>query len=160
MIPKGSPILTDRFELMSCLKREVPGILAKYPVMLAYLFGSVVDGSATPFSDIDIALVLEPGLNLTPYERMHLEFNIAAELERRCNVQEADVRSVDSAPMTVQGLVLSEGVLLYSRDEEFRVEYEIRTRKRYFDFSPVIEMMRAAFFEVIQKEGLTGGKTR
>jgi hypothetical protein len=56
--------------------------------------------------------------------------------------------------------VLSEGILLFSRDEEFRIQYEVLTRKLYFDFLPVLEMMRTAFFERLKQEGLNSGKTR
>jgi len=133
--------------------------LVDRPVMIAYLFGSLAVGSMLPTSDVDIGLVLAPNDDLSAYERMKLEFDIAAEVERRCDVREADIRSIDNAPMTVQGMVVSEGILLFSRDEEFRVEYEVRTRKLYFDFLPVVEMMRTAFFEQLEKEGLTSGKT-
>jgi len=146
-------------ELISLLERELPTILAERPVMLAYLFGSVAEGNALPSSDVDIALVFAPSLNLTTYERMQVEFSIATEIERRCNIKEADVRSIDSAPLTVKGSVLTEGVLLYSRDEEFRVEYEVYNRKVYLDFLLVVEMMREAFFEQLRKEGLFGSKT-
>jgi hypothetical protein len=137
----------------------MPSILVDRPVMIAYLFGSLAEGSTLPTSDVDIGLVLAPNYALSAYERMKLEFDIAAEVERRCDVREADIRSIDNAPMTVQGMVVSEGILLFSRDEEFRVEYEVRTRKLYFDFLPVVEMMRTAFFEQLEKEGLTSGKT-
>jgi predicted nucleotidyltransferase len=160
MTTKYNRLETTGFNLLKCLQVEMPRILSHRPVMLAYLYGSVVDGSALPTSDLDIGLVLEPGCGLSAYERMQLEFNIAAEIERCCGVREADVRVIDVAPLTVQGMVVSEGVLLYSKDEAFHVQYEVYTRKRYFDFLPVVEMMRASFFEQIKKEGLTHGKTR
>ena len=150
---------TLRSDLLIRLQTETPGILVDRPVMIAYLFGSLAVGSMLPTSDVDIGLVLAPNDDLSAYERMKLEFDIAAEVERRCDVREADIRSIDNAPMTVQGMVVSEGILLFSRDEEFRVEYEVRTRKLYFDFLPVVEMMRTAFFEQLEKEGLTSGKT-
>ena len=146
--------------MIACLKTGMPGILIVKPVMLAYLYGSTADGSRLPFSDVDIALVLEPDCPLSSYERMKLELDIAAETERLCSLQEADVRSIDAAPLTVQGTVVTEGILLYSRDEAFRIEYEVRTRKLYFDFLPVVEMMREAFFNHVQQEGLAGGKAR
>jgi len=65
---------------------------------------------------------------------MLFELDVASEVERRCDVQEADVRSVDLAPLTVRGRVVKGGILLYNRDETFRVEYEVYTRKLYFDF--------------------------
>ena len=151
---------TTTIEILFCLQREIPAILVERPVMIVYLYGSVVGGNTLPSSDVDIGLVLDPGCVLSAYERMQLEFSIAGEIEHRCNLREADVRSIDVAPLTVQGMVVTEGILLYSRDEEFRVQYEVYTRKRYFDFMPVVEMMRTAFFEHLQQEGLTGGKAR
>jgi predicted nucleotidyltransferase len=128
--------------------------------MLAYLYGSMVDGSALPTNDLDIGLVLEPGCALSAYERIQSEFNIAAEIERCCGVRERDVRALDVAPLAVQGRVVSEGVLLQSKVEAFCGQYEISTRKRYFDFLLVVEMMRTSFFQQKNKEGLIHGKTR
>jgi predicted nucleotidyltransferase len=147
-----------RSEMLSRLEAAMPGILIGKPVMLAYLYGSTADGSRLPFSDVDIALVLAPDCPLSAYERMQLELDLAAEIERLCDIRETDVRSIDAAPLTVQGMVVSEGILLYSRDEEFRIQYEVHTRKLYFDFLPVMEMMRAAFFNHVQQEGLASGK--
>jgi len=147
-------------KIFNSLKGKLPDILADRPVNLAYLYGSIVDGRALPSSDADMALVLESNCSLSAYERMRLEFDIAAEVESRCHINKADVRSINEAPLTVQGMVVTEGVLLYSRDEEFRVEFEVYTRKLYFDFLPVQEMMRRSFFENVQKEGFLSGKTR
>lgn len=147
-------------EIICCLQAELPAILHSRPVMLAYLFGSAAEGTALPSSDVDIALVLEPNCGLSAYDRMKMEFAIAAEIEAKCKIKEADIRSIDSAPLTVKGMVLTEGILLYSRDEEFRVDYEVYHRKMYFDFLPVAEMMREAFFRQLKEEGLSGGKAR
>jgi len=148
------------FEIISCLQAELPAILDNRPVMLAYLFGSVADGTALPSSDVDIALVFDPKCDKSAYERMKMEFDIATEVEARCKIREADVRSIDFAPPTVKGRILIEGILLYCRDEEFRVDYEAQYRKMYFDFSPVAKMMRDAFFQQLKEEGLSGGKAR
>ena len=147
-------------EIISGLQAELPAILQGRPVMLAYLFGSAAEGTALPSSDVDIALVLEPKCDISAYDRMKMEFDIAAEVEARCKIKEADVRSIDSAPLTVKGTVLTEGILLYSRNEEFRVDYEVYTRKMYCDFLPVAKMMRDAFFRQLKEEGLSGGKAR
>lgn len=61
-------------------------------------------------------------------------------------IPDADVRTIDTAPLRVQGMVLTRGILLYTRDEGFRVSYEVLTRKRYFDFQPTLKMMRRAYF--------------
>jgi len=94
-------------EVVRRLQAEMEAILESRPVVLAYAYGSVVDGYAAASSDVDIALVLKTDGGLSAYERMQLEFNIAAEVEHRCNIREADVRSIDNAPLTVQGKVLN-----------------------------------------------------
>jgi predicted nucleotidyltransferase len=147
-------------EIISCLQAELPAILKDRPVMLAYLFGSAAEGTALPSSDVDVALVFEPNCDISAYDRMKMEFDIAAEVEAKCKIKEADVRSIDSAPLAVKGAVLTEGILLYSRNEEFRVDYEVYIRKMYFDFLPVAKMMRDAFFGQMKEEGLSGGKAR
>ena len=147
-------------DLTNRLREKISGILVQQPVMLAYLYGSAVEGNMLPSSDVDIGLIFDPKRGLSSYERMQIEFKIAAEIERSCGILEADVRSIDNAPLTVQGAVVTEGILLYSRNEEFRVEYEVNTRKHYFDFLPVVEMMRGSFLRQLREEGFGHGKTR
>ncbi len=48
--------------------------------------------------------------------------------------------------------MLTDEILLYSRDEYFRVAYEIRTRRLYVDFQPVLTMMRQACFERMEAD--------
>jgi predicted nucleotidyltransferase len=154
----GSVLSLDA--ILPLLRAELPGILGDKPVMLAYLHGSVAERTPLPGSDVDIALVFEPGCLLSGYDRMKIEFNIALEIERRCPIAEADVRSMDRAPLAFQGNVLTYGLLLYSRDDEFRVDYEVYTRKRYFDFLPVIEQMREALFDKYRRKAEHHGAAR
>ena len=132
-------------------REKLPVIFADHPVMMAYLFGSVVDGYARPSSDVDIALVLSPDFKSSAYERMLLEFEIASQIEKTCGIKQADMRTINQAPLTVRGSILTEGVLLFSRDEVFRVDYEVYTRSRYFDFQPVEEMMRDSFLKQLRE---------
>jgi predicted nucleotidyltransferase len=140
-------ILSRRTEILNRLRAELPDILAGRPVLLAYLYGSVAEGYALPQSDVDVALVFVSGHGLSAYQRLCLELDIAAELETRCGWDCVDVRSLNDAPVMVQGMVVTEGILAYSGDEDFRADYETLTRKRYFDFLPVARMMRRAYFE-------------
>jgi predicted nucleotidyltransferase len=122
----------------------LPGVLNDLPVSIAYLYGSAASGKTTSLSDIDIALVLTPDCALDPYGRFMLELEVEAEIETQLGIHNADVRCIDTAPLRVQGRVLLEGVLLFARDNSFRVSYETQTRKQYFDFQPVLTMMRQA----------------
>jgi predicted nucleotidyltransferase len=146
------------------LKQHLPAILADRPVMLAYVYGSMAEGCPLPTSDVDIALVWLSDCVHTPYERMNAELEIEIAIEAQAGIHNADVRSINDAPLKVQGHVLTVGQLLYSRDEDLRVEFEVYTRKRYFDFQPALEMMSKAFFEHLEadlrKKGLYGGSQK
>lgn len=151
----------ERDTVVKRLRAVLPGILEDQPaVMLAYLHGSVAEGCPLPDSDIDVALVLRPDHGLSPYQRMLLELDIGAEIEAACGWHEMqlDVRSINDAPIMAQGTVVTEGVCVYARDEEFRVDWETLTRKRYFDFEPVAYMMQRAYFEhmgeALRRKGL------
>lgn len=138
--------------ILACLQRVLPGVLAQRPVLLAYAYGSVVEGYATALSDVDIALVFAPDHHLDAYGRLMQELEIAAELEALCPTRHADVRSIDAAPLLVQGRVLTQGRLLFSKDEDFRVSFEVTVRKRYFDFQPVQARMREAYFAQLESK--------
>jgi hypothetical protein len=143
------------------LKEHLPTILRDRPVMLAYLYGSMAEGCPLPSSDVDVALVWMADDGQSPYERFNAELDIAIEIEERTGIQNVDVRSINDAPLRVRGQVLTDGLLLYERDEDLRVEYEVYTRSRYLDFQPVLEMMRQAYFQRLEadlrQKGLYGG---
>lgn len=141
-----------RQDVIDRLRTELAAILRERPVMIAYLYGSVAEGYALPNSDIDVALVLAPDHDLPAYQRTLMELDIAAEIEERSGLHSLDVRSVNEAPVMAQGTILTEGVLVYSRQEDFRVEYEVLTRKKYFDFLPVARMMQDAYFEEMDEQ--------
>lgn len=145
-------------EITTRLKACVAPVLAEYPVELAYLHGSVAKGCPLPTSDIDIALVLA---ELPPsYEQLTLELAIQAALEDACQLSNLDVRSINEAPVMVQGGIVQEGVLLYSCDDDCRIAFEVLTRKKYFDYRPTAERMQRAFLDHIRREGLSHGQTR
>lgn len=81
-----------------------------------------------------------------------MEISVASELEKNCGFAETDVRSLNSTPLRFQGKVLTQGKLVYSRDEDFRVDYEVYTRKMYFDFQRVIKMMSDAYWQRLEAD--------
>ena len=144
--------------ILQQLKDTVAPVLAKYPVDMAYLYGSMARGRPLPTSDIDIALVLSDPP--APYERFKLEITIQADLEDTCQLrEEMDVRSINEAPLMVQGRILQEGLLLYERDRELRIAFEVLTRKKYFDYLPTIEWLEKHFLTVIREKGLPYGSS-
>ena len=115
---------------------SAPVIINNFPVLLCYLYGSYARGDIHPFSDIDIGIYLE---KMNSGKMLDIDLSLALEFDdivgHGCNV---DVRSINNMPLLMKGRLVSEGILLYSRDDAFRVEFETNVRKAYFDFRPFI----------------------
>jgi uncharacterized protein len=139
----------------STLKSCLAGVFSRHPVALAYLFGSAATGRTTPLSDIDIALVLLEG-QIDDKDRLMFELKVEDELASGCGLSNADVRVINKAPVAIRGEVVTEGILLFSRDEELRVEFETRTRSEYFDFLPAIKFIRESYFDHLRERGFNG----
>jgi len=139
----------------SLLKGCLSKLLPRYPVKLAYFFGSYAVGKATSFSDVDVALVL-PEQKAEPGSLLTLELQLAEEISRHCGIEEVDVRIINAAPLMIRGEVVTHGILLYSCDEEFRVEFEATTRSAYFDYLPIAARVRQAYFDRLYERGLNG----
>lgn len=126
-------------------------------VAAAYLYGSASTDSTTGLSDVDVALLFgdgEPG----DRRRSVIAATFGSALARRLREvsdgrpPEVDVRDLEALPLAVQGSVLTDGTLAASTDEVRRVRFEELTRRRYFDFLPLLER------DV--KEGLRGLRER
>lgn len=145
-------------QIINQLKKCAPKVLANYPVDIAYLHGSVAQGRSLPSSDVDIAIVLAQ--LPPPYQQLTLELEIQAALEDACRLSNIDVRTINHAPLVVQGEIVQMGILLYSLNKERRVAFEVLTRKKYFDYRPRAEQMQRAFLNHIRREGVSRGQSK
>lgn len=136
------------------LREALVAVLQPQPVQAAYLYGSMTTGRVTPFSDVDIALVVDP--DLTPLERLKLMLHLQVELADLCDIHNADVRVINDAPLVFRGRVVRDGIVLYARDERARIEFETATRAEYFDYLPIHQRLQEAFFAGIRERGLYG----
>lgn len=148
----------DSNRVLARLRDVVPSIMARHPVDVAYAFGSVVRGTVTPFSDVDIALLLTTPL--PPYDQLQLELTLQGEIEDTSGLSPVDVRAINRAPLLVRGRIVQQGIVLYERDRARRMAFEVATRKQYFDFAPVARRLRDAFLERVHRDGLLYGRSR
>ncbi len=138
----GLAIQTIQEQLTNVLSQ----LLAGQPIQLAYLYGSAASGHTHQWSDIDIGVVFDPAAPLDDYQRFMLTITVEADLEQYYQRSACEVRRIDNAPLRVQGNVVTNGKLLYSKDARFRVAYETQIRQAYFDFLPVITQQCDAYF--------------
>jgi len=94
-------------------------------IVFAYLHGSFLTHD---FRDIDIAIYLKED------EDVLYEVKLGVELEKILGFP-VDVRVLNSAPLTFRFKVIKDGLLLFSRDERIRSDFEALTISEYHDFS-------------------------
>ena len=116
-------------------------------VLFAYLYGSYAVDQAHPLSDLDIGIYV---LRLSQREKLDLEMTLALKIDKKLKQGPAsDVRIINSLPLAVVGKIITEGVLIYCRDDEAWIDYETMIRCAYFDFLPFIHNYQRTYLEQI-----------
>ena len=129
------------------------GVFRNTQVLFAYLYGSYAVGQAHPFSDLDIGIYVPL---LSQREKLDLEMTLALEIDKKLkHAPASDVRIINSLPLAVAGQIISEGVLIYCRDDETRIDYETIIRSAYFDFLPFIHNYQRTYLEQIAVQSNT-----
>ncbi|BCV22633.1 nucleotidyltransferase domain-containing protein [Moorella sp. Hama-1] len=102
-------------------------------VLFAYLYGSFSEG--LPFNDIDVGVYLaEEGLS--PAEILQYEIEKGIELELLIGLP-VDLQVLNHAPLPLR-YHISQGQLLFSRDEPARYTFLETTWRDYFDYYPLV----------------------
>ena len=108
-------------------------------ILFAYLYGSAVYDPALMGSDIDIAVYIRPS-NMDVYLKM--ESKLTALLVSRLQTDKIDLRILNVLPLVHQYAILKDGILVFSRDEEQRVDFEIDVMIRFFELKPYLDEYR------------------
>lgn len=128
----------ETMETANFKARKLGKIFKKYPVKLAYVFGSVALGNDNPKSDIDIAILLND--KLSKEKRFNIRLKLAGEMSKTFQ-KEADVVVLnDIASLFFKYVIVKEGKLVYQLDEKENLEFENKILSRYFDFAPFLSL--------------------
>lgn len=95
-------------------------------VVAVYLYGSFAKGTISKRSDIDLGVVFEGEVDL--YHRLGQIYSDLPKLHI-----EPDVRDLNLNYSPVYLLNVIQGRLLYSRNENKRVEFEVEVMRRFYD---------------------------
>jgi len=104
------------------------------PIQVIYLFGSVI--SNEDFNDIDVAVFLLPELASSPLAFQNsLRWGSEAEkyLNPRTNL---DLRVLNDSSILFQFQVIKNGVVLWERNRDIRVNFETYVLNCYLDYLP------------------------
>jgi len=131
------------FKLSPGAKQE----LERLGVGILYLFGSVVEKTAGKGSDYDLAVVLfnpqKDYYNLYPI----LYRLLGNEIPRG---YEVDISFLDFSPLSFQFEVINKGKILYQISPEFRVNFEEKISRNYFDLRFLLAEQEKVTLEVFK----------
>jgi len=131
--------LTDFFQ-----KRE--------EVLLAYLFGSVAEDKQNKLSDLDIAVLVEADkLDKSDELPFGYHVSIGTDLMGLLHTNALDVVILNRATPLLAHEVVKYGEVVFSRNEDTRIEFEIRTQHRYLDTKHLREIQDSYFKERVKK---------
>ena len=133
--------------------RAICDIFAQEPgVVAAYLHGSYAEGWPTPLSDLDFAVLLTAEAAAKGWE---VELRLQGAISRLLNSDEVDLKGLNGAPLVFQMLVITRGKLLYVRDDDARVWWEVRALGEWMDFQPLHDLQDECMLRRIE-EGTFG----
>jgi len=134
----------------AALERRLRPIFRQYPAIAAvYLFGSVLRGTASEESDLDLGLLLDRnGLE----DRLHRFLgDLAARLEAVAEGRPIDLIVLDVQYPVFCHEVILEGRLIYESNRERRIDFESDTIVRALDFRPTLEIATRSYLPAFRR---------
>ncbi|MBU3942600.1 nucleotidyltransferase domain-containing protein [Patescibacteria group bacterium] len=123
-------------KIQEIIKTLKPIFQKEKEVLFCYLFGSFANGNPISSSDIDIAVYLDDKKCLDFFEkRLELIPKIS-----KLSGKQADITILNNASLFMKYVVLKEGKLIFERNCEKRIIFELKSTNEYFDFKPALEM--------------------
>lgn len=125
-------------DLDAAATRRLAGALARPEVLAAFLIGSRARGDAGRFSDIDVAVIHTEGLDAD--QRLALRLGLLADATDALGTEEVDVVLLNEAPPAMRHDALREAVVLFDRDSDARLRFQLEAFHEYVDTEPLREL--------------------
>lgn len=125
----------------------IRAVLEGHPVELGFVYGSRVEGEPFPWSDLDVAVQLDP--EVEGAERGRVLDRLAAELEDATEAEAVDVADLEAMGPHRAYEAARTGILLVGEEAD-AVALEARTLLTKLDFDPVREAWREGLDERIE----------
>ena len=139
-----------RRNLSRVLKQRLPALkkfFARDPRVLGvWLFGSQADGTATPRSDIDLAVLFERDLTLDE----ELTFQVAV-CDTLGAYDKVDIVDLNRASLLLQRRTIA-GELIYERDYARVSDFVERILIEYPDYAQFLDRFNADFLEGVRQD--------
>jgi hypothetical protein len=118
---------TDRKKILDRLSTVLESVES---VLFAYLHGSFLDGN---FNDIDIGVFAN---EVQVKELMRYELELESLIDDAIKGFPVEIRILNRAPVSFNYHVIKNGMYIFCRDDNKRVDFEMKVMDTYFDFAP------------------------
>lgn len=126
---------------------KIRKVLEKRPeVLAAYLYGSHAKGYAREKSDLDIGILLYPGVEYSLLDQGGLWNDLEG-------IEGFDVQTfvINDKPPLFRHQVISPRRVVFCRDNSLRADFEVQTFNEYFEVKPIIEETHQAVIEAARR---------
>ena len=104
-------------------------------ILFAFLFGSFLHSSV--FQDIDVGVFLKDYESCEPVDLFNFEYDLARKIEKDLmSAYPIEIKVINKAPVSFVFHVIS-GKFLTTIDENFLIDFMVRTAKSYLDMAPL-----------------------
>lgn len=113
-------------------------LLPRKEIVLAYLYGSSAKGTSRPYSDVDIAVLLDENISVEegPYG-YHAELLSILMKDLRSN--RIDLTILNDAPPFLKFQVIRYGRVILIRSEAKRINFHVETIAKYNDVKRLLD---------------------
>ncbi|MFH1227466.1 MAG: nucleotidyltransferase domain-containing protein [Planctomycetota bacterium] len=132
------------------ITNRIQGVLEKQrpKVIAAYLFGSAVSGKDNRFSDIDLAVLIDPsGIGrVSPELRINLSLELGALLGR-----EVDVIILNNADTLLKYEIYRTGKIIFEKTPAISRGIMAESLGEYYDYQPILRMYHKSAIKMIMR---------
>lgn len=123
-------------------------------VLAVYLYGSFANGTPTKLSDIDFGIALKKPISASKAFDLQLKYTgeISDLIRKDIKFDYVDAVILNTAPPLLKQQAIINGKLIYTLDDDKRVEFETNVLKEYDDAMH----LRETYYYYLQKQAKTG----
>jgi predicted nucleotidyltransferase len=132
------------------LSTKLKPIFKKYPVEVAYLFGSAAKRRTGPLSDLDIAVLFN--YSVPEKQQQRLRYDIQNQIGAKLKMYEkVDVVPLNLAQPLLEREVVYDGKIIYNKNDAIRAHYEATAIGRWLDWKWYDDQFDRAILERLGK---------
>ena len=128
--------MMKRHKVSSLIEQLIRLLEPDPDILFGYLYGSSVTDPDLLGSDIDVGVYLKPG-DLNAYVKK--EEQLTSFLVSHLHNDRIDLRIINPLPLLLKYSILKHGILVFSRDEQERVDFETTSMIRFFELKPSLD---------------------